>query len=76
MVSDEIVIGIIADRIKQPDCVTGFILDGFPRTLEQAKALDALLAKSGEERDERVLTSRGGQKLKRLISENWKGFYL
>jgi len=48
LVSDEIVIGIIQDRIKQPDCSTGFILDGFPRTLEQTKALDAMLAKNGE----------------------------
>lgn len=48
LVSDEIVIGIIADRIKAEDCNDGFILDGFPRTLEQSKALDALLAKKGE----------------------------
>eukprot|EP00747_Dinoflagellata_sp_TGD_P163211 gnl/TRDRNA2_/TRDRNA2_181641_c0_seq1.p1 gnl/TRDRNA2_/TRDRNA2_181641_c0~~gnl/TRDRNA2_/TRDRNA2_181641_c0_seq1.p1 ORF type:complete len:376 (+),score=80.10 gnl/TRDRNA2_/TRDRNA2_181641_c0_seq1:39-1166(+) len=48
LVTDDIVIGIISDRIKEPDCKNGFILDGFPRTLEQTKALDEMLAKTGE----------------------------
>lgn len=48
LVSDEIVIGIITDRIHEPDCARGFMLDGFPRTLVQAKALDAMLQKTGE----------------------------
>jgi adenylate kinase len=43
-VPDEITVGIIRDRLSQPDCREGFLLDGFPRTLEQAEALDALLA--------------------------------
>ncbi len=43
LVPDEVVVGIIADRISEPDCARGFILDGFPRTLPQAAALDALL---------------------------------
>jgi adenylate kinase len=47
LVSDEIVIGIVADRIEEPDAKKGFILDGFPRTLPQAEALDAMLEAKG-----------------------------
>jgi adenylate kinase len=45
LVPDEVVIGIISDRLDQPDAANGFILDGFPRTVPQAQALDELLKK-------------------------------
>lgn len=47
LVPDEVTVGIIKDRIAQPDCTDGFLLDGFPRTIAQAEALDNLLADRG-----------------------------
>jgi adenylate kinase len=54
LVPDALMVGLIEDRIGQPDCAKGFILDGFPRTEAQAKALDQML-------------TRGGRKLDRVI---------
>jgi adenylate kinase len=47
LVSDEIVNGIVSERIDAPDCAKGFILDGFPRTIPQADALGAMLEQKG-----------------------------
>jgi adenylate kinase len=66
LVPDDVVIGIVAERLDQPDCKNGVILDGFPRTLPQAAALDAVLrAKKSKldavielKVDDKVLTER------------------
>jgi len=47
LVPDEVVIGMVKDRLQQDDCKKGFLLDGFPRTVEQAKALDKTLKELG-----------------------------
>jgi len=66
LVPDDLMVGLIEDRIAQPDCLKGFILDGFPRTEAQAEALDKMLDKKGKtldrvvemEVDEKALTER------------------
>ena len=47
LVPDEVTIGIVRERLSKPDCQKGFILDGFPRTVEQADALNEILADNG-----------------------------
>ena len=70
LVSDDVVVGIVADRIEEADARQGFILDGFPRTVAQAAALDAMLAKKKLKLDsvvelivdERALLARIGKR--------------
>jgi adenylate kinase len=51
LVTDELIMGIMEERLQEEDCQKGYLLDGFPRTIPQAEALKALLAKMGEKLD-------------------------
>jgi adenylate kinase len=51
LVPDEVINRLVAERIDQPDCANGFVLDGYPRTRAQAEALDAMLAERGQKLD-------------------------
>ena len=51
LVSDDLIMGIMADRLKEDDCKNGYLLDGFPRTIPQAEALKKMLAQMGEKLD-------------------------
>lgn len=51
LVPDELVVDLVVDRVKQEDCVKGYVLDGFPRTIPQAESLDAALLKINEKID-------------------------
>ena len=80
LVPDEIVVEIIADRIDQPDAKGGFVLDGFPRTVPQAQALDRLLEERGLKLDavielkvdERILLARIGKRVAEMTARGEK----
>lgn len=73
LVPDEVVIGIVKDRIADDDCKNGFLLDGFPRTTEQADALEALLKENGTALDAAVnLDVPEAELVKRLLDRAQK----
>lgn len=68
LVPDEVIVGIMKVRLAQPDCANGFILDGFPRTIAQAKALDETdigisMVIDIEVSDERIIDRMGGRRV-------------
>jgi adenylate kinase len=71
LVPDELVVDLVIDRFAEPDCENGYVLDGFPRTIPQAEALEAALAKIGEKvdyaidvdvPDENIVNRMGGRR--------------
>lgn len=68
LVPDSVVVGLIQDRIRSPDCKEGFILDGFPRTVPQAEALDAALGVLKQKVDQVVFFEIAEQELVRRLS--------
>lgn len=71
LVPDEITVKMLLGRISDPDCAKGFILDGFPRTLEQAKALDRALAAQGKDIDKVLYIKVSNKELLRRLSGRW-----
>ncbi|MEE4185504.1 MAG: adenylate kinase [Gammaproteobacteria bacterium] len=68
LVSDEIVLGIIAERLSREDCAAGFILDGFPRNLAQAAELEPVLERVGQSLDAAVLIEVGTDMLMKRLT--------
>ncbi len=82
LVPDEVVVGIVEERLQSPDCNDGFILDGFPRTVAQADSLDLMLARLGKQiehvlsmtvDDDELLTRISGR---RMCVKCGKGYHL
>jgi adenylate kinase len=71
LVPDEITIKMILERVGQPDCVSGCILDGFPRTLRQVKVLDKALKEQGRNIDRAIYIEVPNEELVKRLSGRW-----
>jgi len=71
LVPDEITIKMILERINQPDCASGCLLDGFPRTLHQAEALDEALREQGKVIDKAIYIEVPNEELVERLSGRW-----
>eukprot|EP00392_Amoebophrya_sp_AT5.2_P010859 g10926.t1 len=71
LVSDDIVVGIIRERIQEEDCKNGFLLDGFPRTVAQAKQLDSMLAAKEEKVSKIIQLDVADEVLEERICGRW-----
>jgi len=68
LVPDDVVIGLVEERLARPDGAAGFVLDGFPRTTAQAQALDAMLKRRGQSIDRVVFLEVGREELLRRLT--------
>ncbi len=71
LVPDEITVGMLLDRIDRPDTRKGVLLDGFPRTVEQARALDEALTKRGQTVDKVLYINVGEEEVVRRLAGRW-----
>jgi adenylate kinase len=71
LVPDEVTVGMVRERLRQPDCARGVILDGFPRTVEQAEALEGLLAEQDKVIDAVLFIDAEEDELVRRLSSRW-----
>jgi adenylate kinase len=71
LVPDEVTVAMVRERLLEPDCDTGVILDGFPRTVEQAEALEGLLTDQGKAIDAALFIDAAEDELVRRLSSRW-----
>ncbi len=68
---DEVTIRVISERLNEPDCKSGCVFDGFPRTLEQAKALDRMLSSQGKAIDKAIYIDVDSEELLKRLTGRW-----
>lgn len=71
LVPDEVTVGMVRERLLKPDCDSGVIMDGFPRTVEQAKALEEILAEQNKAIDAALFINAEEDELVRRLSSRW-----